>query len=131
MTTALVHVPREVYYRVESRLYSPLVDQFGKDIGPPILKLQVQTFEVLKHTPKGVWINGPLGKKFVLASARRRYANATEAAAFSSFIARKKKQIRILERQMQNALRMIVLAKGRLEEATPLTSPLMAELENR
>lgn len=65
----------------------------------------LQEFEILRFTYSGVWIQrwrGGEGKeyeKFVLLRARKRFAYETKELALESFIAKKKKQRKILDRQ--------------------------------
>lgn len=69
-----------------------------------------QVFHVTKHTAKGVWIergtNEPgflkySGKpRFVLNSAKKRYAYPSKHEAVISLFARKREQIRILKSQL-------------------------------
>jgi hypothetical protein len=61
------------------------------------------TFIVLKKTTKGVWIDNYGNKKFVLNDARKKFACPTKGLAKESFIARKKRQIQILNKQLQKA----------------------------
>lgn len=58
---------------------------------------------VEKHTSKGVWINDFGHRRFVLNSARKRFAHPTKEEALESFRARKKRQIKILTRQLERA----------------------------
>lgn len=59
------------------------------------LEIEQQTFVVVKHTPKGVWISFSEfsdWRKFVLNEGRKRFAWPTLKEAMVSFIERKKKQ---------------------------------------
>lgn len=64
--------------------------------------LQIQPFPVLKTTPAGVVI-GSSKPRFVNDSWNKRYAVETPAAALASFVARKERQIQILEAQLARA----------------------------
>lgn len=57
-------------------------------------------FKVIKTTPQGAWICVDGFKKFVLLTARKRYACITKREAVESFIARKRKQLKILRDQI-------------------------------
>ena len=69
------------------------------------LMLVKSEFLVIKETPTGVWIyiDGGMNKRFVKNNARKRFACSTEKEALESFYARKKRQIKILKRQLQEA----------------------------
>lgn len=74
------------------------------------MSLHLETFEVLKYTQRGVWLDyyGG-GKKFVLNEARKRFACPTKEEALESFRARKKRQIKILKAQLHSACRALEL----------------------
>jgi hypothetical protein len=58
---------------------------------------------VIRETPRGVWVQLPHSSttRFVLADARKRYAWPTKEEAIDSFLARKRRQIRVLNGQIQ------------------------------
>ena len=98
-----------VWYRVEDGRYSG-ANEFDEpyDAGPWV---HCREIEVLRETPKGVWIpGGRVGpQRFVLRDARKRYACPTEAEAWESWRARKARQARILRAQLahvEEALRL-------------------------
>ena len=94
----------EFWYRVEGRKESSGVDEWDNPLGPPTRSLRLMKLRVLKHTHKGVWISPWVGgKKFVLKDAHKRYACPTEAEAYESFIARKKREQGILSHQLENS----------------------------
>ena len=72
-----------------------------------VLDIYHESYEVLKHTPKGVWIKMPSGsfqdKKFVLLSGRKRFAYPTKKEALTALLYRKKRQIIILKNQLEQA----------------------------
>lgn len=60
--------------------------------------LFLELLEVVKKTPCGTWItHGYTGakNKFVLDHSIKKYAHPTKEAAYKSFLARKKKQLKI------------------------------------
>jgi hypothetical protein len=66
--------------------------------------LYAESIPVLRETKKGVWIGyDEEGKRFVLNDARKRYACPTVEEALESLKARKHRQIRILQGQLENA----------------------------
>jgi hypothetical protein len=64
-------------------------------------------FDVIKETPRGVWIDIYGAKRFVLKEARKRYACPSKEEAKESFKARKTRQIKILTKQLENAKRAL------------------------
>lgn len=81
-------------------------------------QVELREFRVIKETPKGVWIETTFSgdRRFVLTGARKQYACPTVEAARQSFMARKKRQIKILKKQLLNAedaLKAVVLEEDR------------------
>jgi hypothetical protein len=91
-TTALVHQPRPVFYRYQE---SALSDSR--------IVLVLSTFLLLKTTPRGAWIDVYGLKKFVLLTARKRYACPTKEEALASYQARKQRHVEILRAQLLRA----------------------------
>lgn len=67
------------------------------------LSLYVRSCRIIRHTPKGVWVEGNDGPRWINREARKRWACPTVEEAVVSFQARKRKQIRILGNQLQVA----------------------------
>jgi len=88
------------YYRFDGKWFAPPLDEWERPCGSSHFELIKQTLEVVKETPRGVWVNDYGHMRFVLAAARKRFAWPTEREALESFIARKKTQRRILETQL-------------------------------
>ena len=59
--------------------------------------------KILSHTPKGVWVEGFVGgkPKFICNNWKKRFAHATPEEAFEAFKHRKRKQIQILQGQLE------------------------------
>ncbi len=93
----------EIWYRLEVVVYSYVDEWENAYSGRP--KAEWQQYEVIKTTPKGVWLKkGWWGqKRFVLRDAKKRFACPTKAEAKESFISRKKRQISILTTQLNSA----------------------------
>lgn len=79
-------------------------------------------YKVLKETPCGYWIelyhcswDDKFGRKWVPKNTRKRFAYPTKEEALTSFIARKKRQIAILEGQLTDA-RIALAAKAPVSE---------------
>jgi hypothetical protein len=122
----------QYYYRYDGISYAPPADEYGDPgRGPGSQSLHLQKYKVLKHTPKGVWLQ--IGtyfdedawektreqvlkekKRFVLHSARKRFACPTEELALESFIERKKRQASIYRARAYEADGFIDLANRKL-----------------
>jgi len=101
-------------YRYEDQLYSDGVDQFGDPLPTSHIKVNLYKYDILSRTEKGIWIRywNAKCKKFILLSAKKKYACLTKEEALESFKARKKRQIRILTSQLNNAKESLNIAKG-------------------
>lgn len=101
----------EVWYRVDGMLWAAPADECGDASGPASPDIRVRELEVLRHTPKGVWVEGRHGReRFILHAATRRYACPNLAEALESFVERKRRQERILLRQIEHARKQAMLA---------------------
>jgi hypothetical protein len=61
-------------------------------------------FDVVRETPCGAWIQHSYGKKrFINLRCVKQWASKTPEEAKKNFLARKKRQISILEHQLQDA----------------------------
>jgi hypothetical protein len=89
-------------------------DEFDNSYQGHVVHLQCQEFKILKHTPKGEWVHiaydySPDGlrvvevKRFVLRTARKRFACPTKKEALESLIARRQRKIFILTGQIRDA----------------------------
>lgn len=75
------------WYRVQIQRWAGSVDEFDRS-SPGRTCLEVREFEVLKETPKGVWID--IGfKRFVLHDSKRQFASPTKEIALEKFLKRK------------------------------------------
>ncbi|MFA5600827.1 MAG: hypothetical protein WDA06_09565 [Phenylobacterium sp.] len=68
-------------------------------------------YEILKKTPKGAWIEGKGKRRFILDDACRKWAWPTKKEALISFLARKRKQLHILDKQFYVAKQSQSLAR--------------------
>jgi hypothetical protein len=100
----------EVLYRYENWQTAGPVDEWGYTCGPSTTNTGLREYEVIRTTPKGVWIEYYGSEKFVKLNARKRFACPTKEEALASFVARKEKQIRILKAQLRNAAEALRLA---------------------
>jgi hypothetical protein len=100
-----------VWFRVTVQHYAT-VNEHG-DVDGHYSNVTVTQFPVLKHTPKGVWLEIPLSaKKFVLREMLHRgraYAAPTLEQAKQDFIARKQFERNRLESRINRIDREIAL----------------------
>jgi hypothetical protein len=100
---------KEYWYRYEDVQYAPSVDEFDSIIqGSGRLEVRLRKIPVLRHTQKGVWVEYhdrryDKTERFLLRDARKRYACPTIEEAKESFIARKKRQMRIHQAAVDRA----------------------------
>lgn len=104
----------EYWYRYDDRQYAPPLDEYDNVCGEGRVEVTLTKFPIIKYTPKGAWIDLYGDKKFVLRTARKRYACPTKEEAKESFLARKAKQIRIYKAKIRRA----ELAITRIEHPT-------------
>lgn len=93
----------EFWYRYEDKRFAAPHDEFDNPIGGPVIEVHVFKFQVVKTTPKGVWLNVAEECRFVLRGATKRFACPTLDEAKASFVARKRKQIRIYQNRINLA----------------------------
>jgi len=112
----------EIWYRYIDVAYSTGYDEYTDRSTGSIIEVELREYEVLRRTPKGAWINaspfrsttsvrGIADEKFVLLSARKRFAHPTKDEAMTSFIARKRAQIRIYEARVKRAKEALLRAE--------------------
>lgn len=106
-----------VYYRYEDVKYAAPVDEWDMPCGEGQLVVVLREFPVLKRTPKGAWVNGWHGRRFVRDEAHKRYACATKEDAKRSFIARKVRQASIYRARLRRAERVLRMMQGEMELA--------------
>jgi hypothetical protein len=95
-----------VLWRCEAKRYSYVIDADADRYGTTDPQLEMRWWAVERYTPKGAWVCG----QFVLLTGRKRWACPTEQEALESFIARKRKHIRILSSQLSRAQADLALA---------------------
>lgn len=96
------------FYRYESHLVSSGVDEWDEPLGPGYMALYCSEYEVHQITPKGAKIHvshKPPGLTLqpVLDHYINKYAYPTKVEALLGFMARKKRQQTILNRQLANS----------------------------
>lgn len=104
----------DFWYRYKDVRYSSGVDVFGESLpGPGRLEIVLEEFQVIKYTPKGVWLRLWDNKnRFVLKGSCKRFACPTLEEAKVSFIARKKRQYTINKHSMEQAQEAISMIMG-------------------
>lgn len=76
-----------------------------------------RTFRPTKTTPCGNWIDDYGTRRFVLNTGTKRFAYPTEEEAKISFLARKTRQLAILNRQAENVGLVIqAMKEGRISD---------------
>lgn len=103
----------ELYYRFEDRLEgSGGWDIMGEwESGPSRTVIHLNTFPVIRRTPKGVWIRDCGGTpRFICDNWVKRYALPSIDEAKHSFIKRKERQAGIYEARARTAREALALA---------------------
>lgn len=118
----------DTWYRYEERRYG-VANEFDDLVGSYV-QLELIELTVTKLTPKGVWLTRFMTPRFVLLAANKRYAQPTKQAALESILARKARQIRILESQTKQAREVTALAQRELAKLKPSGSAIPVELED-
>jgi hypothetical protein len=117
-------------YRYQEQSYSIGVDQFDNPLPGYQLKIELYSYRVIRETSKGVWINDYGKDRFVLLTARKKFACRTKEEALESFIARKNRQIKILSLQLEKAKLAKKYAENKQIEKEPSYLFLALEEEN-
>jgi hypothetical protein len=108
-----IPVDEEVWYRYEDVQYASSLDEFDNPQGDGRVAVDLRRFRVLRHTPKGTWIDAYGEPRFVLRNATKHYACPTEEEAKASFVARKNAQIRIYNARIHRAQQALLVISGR------------------
>lgn len=86
------------------------------------VSLRLELLELVKKTPCGAWLNyGYTGakNKFVLDYATKKYAHPTKEKAYESFLARKRKQLRIYKQKVRTVEIAMALDKDKADITAP------------
>jgi len=107
-------------YRYEEVRYSRGVDQYDNPLPGYNLQVHLNKYKVISTTLKGVWIkpwdSWTADKKFVLLSARKRFACPTKEEAAEAFKARKNAQIKILSTKLEQAKQALLIIEVLMKE---------------
>ena len=101
----------EIWYRVEAKRYANYDPwaEFEQPSGSH-LKLNLQEYKVIRHTPKGVVVLDGR-ERFVLGNSLRQLCVPTKEAAYNDLVCRQEKYIRIREARIKDAKEAIRAAK--------------------
>jgi hypothetical protein len=91
----------EYWHRIEDRHYATMEDEWGRSSS--YQRIEHFMYVVVRRTPKGVWLDLGFHKRFVLLDAKKQWASPTFEAARDHFKARKRRQISILQAQLNDA----------------------------
>ncbi len=100
-----------VLYRYEDVLTAAPVDEFDRPMGESTVQVYLRRFPIVRTTAKGAWIDVYGERRFVLLTARKRFACESVEAARESFIARKQAQRRIYTARLRSINRAIEAAE--------------------
>lgn len=118
---AVINLPGDVLWRCESRVYSYVIDADREEYGTTAPKLEFMPWPVVRRTPKGAWIQFADGfgrtEKFILLSARRRFAANTQIEALADFRDRRRRMRYVLTNKIARCDFEIELATRQLEAA--------------
>ena len=91
------------FYRYEAVQYASMgIDGEYERSRFPNPKLELNTYNLLKETPKGYWIGHGVfsklcWKKWISKTSRKRFAYPTKKEAITNYIKRTKRRIEIME----------------------------------
>jgi len=101
----------EYLIRCETKRYSYTIDADLDQYGTTPPQLVHYHYKIVKRTRCGAWIDTGIDNKFVLLTARKKYACETECEALESLLARKHRHARILRHKLQDVEEDIALAQ--------------------
>lgn len=99
------------WFRVESR---------AVNAKPVEVEIYMERFLVLKVTPCGAWVDNYGERKFVRKDAYKRFCCESRGHALVSFVARKRRQVKILSAQLK-------MAQAALDGALKLSDEVLKE----
>jgi hypothetical protein len=89
-------------------------------------KIELSSYPVLRHTPKGVWIDIGFGcPQFILGTAAKQYAVPTKELALQDLIARKKRHVWCCAARLKRAEEHLNLARHALAIEQNLSAPMV------
>lgn len=109
-------------FRYVDNRYAASLDEWDEPVGKGSCGLTCWEYEIVKRTPKGVWIECHGEHKFVLQTARKQFALPTKELALDSFLARKRSQYDIHMARADNAAEAYAMAQQVKQRLTNETS---------
>ncbi len=104
----------ETMHRFIDAVYSNGVDQYDNPYPGHTMKLLHCEYPVVRHTPKGIWIDMHGDERFVLLSGVKRFAHPTAEEAIQGLIGRKAAHVRHCQARLALAEEALELAKRTL-----------------
>jgi hypothetical protein len=108
----------ELWWRAEDNRYANYDEwaEFDQPSGSH-LKIEFRSYKVIKHTPKGVWLQMYWNHAFfVLGTARKQHAVPTKELALKDLIARKKVYVSRCEQRLARAREHLTAAEYKLRK---------------
>jgi len=106
----------DTWYRYRDYRVAPYINEFGENVGRSKTEIALEAFRVIKHTPKGVQLDIDNETRFVRINSNKRFACPTIKEAKISFVARKKRQFKILKAQIESVKEALEKAEGLKED---------------
>lgn len=104
----------DVWYRADVRWYS-VADEWG-DHSYSTCHVYITEFDVVRTTPKGVWLRGFMtGEFFVLGTAIRQRAVPTKTLALQDLVAREERHVYGCKARLHRAEQGLSLALDHLQ----------------
>ena len=100
----------EVLWRAEARRYSYVIDADAELYGTSAPRLELWWHRVKRWTPRGARLNNGKYVNLDKNISRREWASRTKEEAVESFIARRRRQISLLQGQLNYAEQELALA---------------------
>jgi len=110
----------EIWWRADINTYANY-DPFAEfeQLSGSHFAIELTPFEVIRHTPCGVWVRSFMGSEtFVLGYAIRQLCVPTKQLALQDLVARKQKHASMAALRAENAALMLSAAKGALRKET-------------
>ncbi len=100
-------------YRLSDCQYASLDSEYGRVNSRT--SVEDRTYHVLRFTDYGAWITGYSGMitRWMKTGGRKQYAHFSRSGALTSFIARKEKQIKILENRLRGIRHALAVGRNR------------------
>lgn len=101
-------------YRYEAKSYASF-DSETEIIYRGSMYLHLTQYEIIKYTPKGAWIKCNGRKRFVLLTARKKFACRNKKDALVSLLYRKRRQASIISSNLNNVKQAISICENKLK----------------